>query len=169
MPSLFARLRPAAPVSSPAYYAAVKVARAKHWYIAGAVPDTMDGRFALLTTVLALVTLRLEAAGPAGVAASVGLTEAFIADMDAQMRQEGFDATLSTQVRQLVGSLASRVDRWRRVVDEGGDWDDAVRQSVYRGEAVADGIADYCSDQFRLLWQRLGALSLDDVVTGKFA
>jgi cytochrome b pre-mRNA-processing protein 3 len=171
MLSLFARLRPAAPVSSAAYDAAVNVARAKHWYLAGEVPDTMDGRFALLATVVALVTLRLEAAGEDGVAASVGLTEAFIADMDAQMRQQGFDATLSKQVRSLVGSLASRVDQWRRLIaGEGeGDWQAVVRRNVYREAPISDGVVDYTTGKLQALCQSLGAASLDDVLAGRFA
>ncbi|MEO7787397.1 MAG: ubiquinol-cytochrome C chaperone family protein [Sphingomicrobium sp.] len=169
MPSLFARLRPAAPVSSAAYDAAVNVARSKHWYLAGQVPDTMDGRFALLATVVAMVTLRLEAAGGAGTAASVGLTEAFIADMDAQMREQGFDATLSKQVRSLVGSLASRVDQWRRLLAGEGDWGSVIRRGVYRDSPQSEAVVDYATERLRALWAALGAASLDDVLAGRFA
>jgi len=169
MSSLFARLRPAPPVSSAAYDAAVNVARAQHWYLAGELPDTMDGRFALLATVTALVTLRIEAAGKAGVAASVALTEAFIADMDAQMRQEGFDATLSKQVRSLVGSLASRVDRWRRLIGGEGEWQAVVRRSVYRDAPVSDAAVDYATAKLKELWQSLGEASLDELLAGRFA
>jgi len=167
MPSLFARLRPALPVSSAAYDAAVNIARAKHWYLAGEVPDTMDGRFALLATVTALVTLRFEAAGDTGVAASVGLTEAFIADMDAQMRQEGFDATLSKQVRSLVGSLASRVDRWRRLIDGEGEWQAVVRRSVYRDAPSNEAAVGHATARLKALWQSLGEASLHQLLSGQ--
>lgn len=147
MPSLFARLRPAPALSSPAYDAAVNVARAPHWYVEGQVPDTMDGRFAVLATVLALVNLRLEEFGAKGNSAAVALTETFIADMDAQMRQAGFgDPSLGKQVRSLVGSLASRVDRWRKLLADGGDWNAAVSTGLYRdapvsAEALAHSVA----------------------------
>ena len=36
-------------------------AREPHWYVEGEVPDTLDGRFAVLATVIALVLVRLEA------------------------------------------------------------------------------------------------------------
>ncbi|MEO6247948.1 MAG: ubiquinol-cytochrome C chaperone family protein [Sphingomicrobium sp.] len=168
MPSLFARLRPAPPVSSAAYDAAVNVARAEHWYLAGGVPDTMDGRFALLATVVALVTLRLEAAGDDGRVASVGLTEAFIADMDAQMREQGFDATLSKQVRSLVGSLASRIDQWRRAIGGEGEWSAVVRRTVYRDSPGSEDALDYSTGKLRLLWDRLGEAPLSDVLGGRF-
>ncbi len=168
MPSLFKTLRPA-PLSAPAYDAAVNVARAKSWYLAGAVPDTMDGRFALLATVVALVTLRLEAEGDAGRAPSVALTEAFIDDMDAQMRQEGFDATLGKKVRHLVGSLASRVDRWRRLLAGEGTWDEVVRRSVYRDAPTDEAPVESTVIGLQELRERLAGLSLAEVVAGKWA
>lgn len=167
MPSLFARLRPAPPSSSVAYDAAVNVARQPHWYRAGAVPDTMDGRFAVLATVCALVALRLEADGEGGNAPGVALTEAFIADMDAQMRQEGFDATLGKKVRHLVGSLASRVDRWRGVTD--ANWNEVVRRSLYRDQPVADDTLAHSVDRLRGLRKKLAALTLDKVIEGHWA
>lgn len=169
MHSLFKALRPAPPLSAPAYDAAVNTARAKRWYIAGAVPDTMDGRFALLSTVVALVTLRLEAEGDAGRAPAVAVTEAFIADMDAQMRQEGFDATLGKKVRHLVGSLASRVDRWRRLLNGDGNWDEVVRRSVYRDEPAEEAAVESTLREMQALRERLAELSLAEVVEGKWA
>jgi len=142
MPSLFARLRPAPPPSSAAYDAAVNITRAPHWYVEGQVPDTIDGRFAVLTTVLALVSLRLEEGGQSNPEA-VAMTEAFIADMDAQMREAGFgDPSLGKQVRSMVGSLASRVDRWRTLFAGTDGWDKTVRRSLYRDAPVgADAVA----------------------------
>jgi cytochrome b pre-mRNA-processing protein 3 len=169
MLSMFKALRPAAPLSAPAYDAAVNTARAKDWYLAGAVPDTMDGRFALLSTVVALVSLRLEAEGDAGRAPSVALTEAFIADMDAQMREQGFDATLSKKVRSLVGSLASRIDRWRRLLTGEGNMGEVVRRSVYRDEPADEGAVESTMRGLQALRERLAGLSLAEVVAGNWA
>ncbi len=79
----FDRLRrpAAAPPGDALYRAIVAVARAPDWYQAGAVPDTVDGRFDVVALVLALVLLRLE--GDEGARQfSADLTERFIADMD---------------------------------------------------------------------------------------
>jgi len=169
MLSIFKALRSTPPPSAPAYGAAVNTARAKQWYIAGAVPDTMDGRFALLSTVVALVTLRLEAEGDAGRAPSVALTEAFIDDMDAQMRQEGFDATLGKKVRHLVGSLASRVDRWRRLFGGEGSWHEVVRRTVYRDEPTEEAAVESTMSGLQELNERLAGLSLAEVLAGNWA
>ena len=158
MPSLFARLRPAPPPSSAAYDAAVNVARAPHWYREGQVPDTMDGRFAVLATVLALVSLRLEEGGEASNPAAVMMTEAFIADMDAQMREAGFgDPSLGKQVRSMVGSLASRVDRWRTMFAGPDGWDETVRRSLYRGVAVDSGALAHSIAALKTLGKALHA------------
>lgn len=169
MPSLFARFRPAPSVSSPAYDAAVNMARQAHWYRAGAVPDTMDGRFAMLATILALVTLRLEDGGEAYNKASVALTETFIADMDVQMREAGFgDPALGKQVRHLVGSLASRVDQWRRLFAGEGDWSPVVGRSVYRDESVLPEALDYSVAALRDVQRQLADAAPDAVAQGRW-
>lgn len=169
MLSLFKALRPAPSLSNPAYDAAVNVARTPAFYRQGQVPDTMDGRFALLASVVALVTLRLEAEGEPSRIPAVALTEAFIDDMDAQMRQEGFDATLSKQVRSLVGSLASRVDSFRRLLAGDGDWPSLVKRSIYRDQPVEDTALSSTVDHLRALTERLAATPLDRVVAGDWA
>ena len=93
----------------------VAEARRPAWYREGGVADTLDGRFAVLSSLAALTILRLEDGDEEAVRHSVALTESFIADMDAQMREEGFgDPSIGKQVRTMVGALASRVDWWRR-------------------------------------------------------
>ena len=115
MRSLMAMLRPNGGDAGALYNAVVAEARQPEWYRAGAVDDTMNGRFAVLSTLAALAILRLEDGDEDAVRHSVSLTESFIADMDAQMREEGFgDPSIGKQVRLLVGALATRVDWWRR-------------------------------------------------------
>src|ERR1700741_5427427 len=82
-------------------------ARKAHWFVEGAVPDTLDGRFAVLSTLAALAIVRLEREGETGIAASVALTERFIEVMESEHRELGLgDPTLGRTVRKLVGSLA---------------------------------------------------------------
>ena len=167
MPSLFARLRPAPLPSSAAYDAAVNVARAPHWYRAGEVPDTMDGRFAVLATVLALVTLRLEEDGALANTASVGLTETFIGDMDAQMREAGFgDPSLGKQVRSLVGSLASRLDRWRRLFAGENTWEETVRRSLYGETTPSPAALAHSIEECRAFRERLTSMDINAVIAG---
>jgi len=51
---------------TPLYNAVVLEARRPDWYLAGQVPDTLDGRFDMVAAVLSLVLLRLEEEGEVG-------------------------------------------------------------------------------------------------------
>ena len=136
---LFRRLT-AEPSRGAALFAAITAeTRQPYWYVEGMVPDTIDGRFAVLATLLALVLVRLESFGADGDAASVALTERFIEVMEAEHRELGLgDPTLGKTVRKLVGSLARRVELWR---SEGGEgWTDAARASLYKGDVAREAL-----------------------------
>jgi cytochrome b pre-mRNA-processing protein 3 len=143
---------------------AIAQARATHWYVEGAVEDTIDGRFAILATVTALVSVRLERAGDSATPTSVALTERFIEVMESEHRELGLgDPVLGRTVRKLVGSLGRRVELWRDAIS-GGDWNEAVRRSlVGEGELPPESFT-HVSDCLRNLWQKLEATS-DSVVT----
>src|SRR5918993_2789038 len=137
---LFPRLTPAQASRGSALFAAlVGEARQPHWYVEGQVPDTLDGRFAVLATVTALATVRLERGGEAARTEAVALAQRFVEAMDAEHRELGLgDPTLGRKVRKLVGALARRVELWRNAID-GNRWDEAVAASlpVHSPEALA--------------------------------
>jgi cytochrome b pre-mRNA-processing protein 3 len=147
----------------------VAEARRPHWYTDGEVPDTIDGRFAVLATVAAIVTIRLEQGSQALEALSVGLTERFIESMDSEHRELGLnDPGLGRRVRKLVGSLERRVDEWRDAIDGERSWDEVVVSSLYRGEAPADSALRHSLDAVRELWSRLGDSSEQPLLEGHF-
>ena len=109
---------------------ATATARQRDWYVDGAVADTIDGRFAVLSTVVALCCLRLEQLGPEGDALSVALTERFADVMESEHRELGIgDPTLGKTVLKLVGSLAGRLDVLRPAIS-GGEWSAAARAAL---------------------------------------
>ena len=113
-------------------------ARRPFWYVEGGVPDTLDGRFAVLATITALVLVRLERDVAAGDTTSVALTERFIHVMESEHRELGLgDPTLGKTVRKLVSMLARRVELWR---DVQGDWIEPTRESLYKGEVDEDAL-----------------------------
>ena len=122
MRAWLSRLVPRPRQLSPLYERVVTEAHAPHWYLQGQVPDTIDGRFAVLASLLALASVRLERGGEAAQRAGIDLTERFIADMDAEIRQLGIgDPSIGKQVGGMVGALGGRVGAWRSAVsgDEG--------------------------------------------------
>ena len=149
-------LRGEARAARPLYDQVVARAREPHWYLEGQVPDTIEGRFAMLGTLLALVDLRLESGGEEARLASVSLTECFIDDMDAEMRQIGIgDPVMAKKGGSLVGALGGRVGAWRRAVGGEESWPAVIARSVYREQSVPEGAADYMERQLRLFWSGL--------------
>ena len=169
MRSIMAMLRHKTPEAGALYDAVVAEARHPAWYREGGVADSMDGRFAVLSTLTALAILRLEDGSEESVRHSVALTESFIADMDAQMREEGFgDPSLGKQVRLMVGALATRVDWWRRARAGELDWTDAVRLSVYRDDPPrSEAAMTYSSEALKRFDEGLGGFSDRELIEGR--
>ena len=164
---LFPRLTPAPSRGSALFESLVGEARREHWFIEGEVPDTLDGRFAMLATMVALATVRLERGGPAAHAAAVGLAERFVEAMDAEHRQLGIgEPGLGKTVRKLVGALARRVELWRGAVD-GGDWDAAVVASLFPSEAPSVAALEHCKAAIGECWVRLEQTSEDAMAEGR--
>ncbi len=163
---LFARLTPRRDDGTRAFAAVIAIARRPAFFRHGQVPDTIDGRFALLTTVLALLLNRIELEGDRGNPLSVVLTERFIAAMEAEHRELGLgDPTLGKTVRKLVGALARRVDWWRSAIADGGEWSAATRSSVYASEPDPAAL-ELVATELRALWSRLVAADLAALANG---
>jgi cytochrome b pre-mRNA-processing protein 3 len=150
------------------FESATSMTRMPHWYVEGMVPDTVDGRFLVLSTIIALLLVRLERDGDAGNSASVALTERFIEVMESEHRELGLgDPTLGKTVRKLVGMLARRNELWREAVNGEKDWNEATRESLYRDDVSADALRHGASALKRIK-QQFDALDLDQLGQGKF-
>lgn len=163
---LFRRLTAEPSRGTELFDSVTKSARAPHWYVDGAVPDTLDGRFAVLATLTALVLVRLEADGEEGDAVSVALTERFIAVMESEHRELGLgDPTLGKTVRRLVGSLARRTQLWRSATAGKSVWENATRKSLYKLGA-GDDAAAYAAAALRHYWAAVQRRPLTDIERG---
>jgi cytochrome b pre-mRNA-processing protein 3 len=164
---LFRRLTADAGGGTALFGALTAEARQPHWYVEGTVPDTIDGRFAVLATVTALALVRLERLGDEANPVSVSLTERFIAVMESEHRELGLgDPTLGKTVRKLVGSLARRTELWRQAASGETEWEAATRSSLYKGEVSADALA-HSARALERLWQRLGRTELAALAQGE--
>ena len=167
MRSLMAMFRSEPRVARPLYDQVVAKARAPHWYRAGGVPDTLDGRFAALATLLALVDLRLERGGDLARRASVSLAECFIQDMDGELRQIGIgDPVMSKRVGSMVGSLGGRVGAWRRVIDGEESWDAVMARSLYREQPVTAEASAHAQKELRAFWAAIEARTDEALIEG---
>ena len=151
------------------FEAITAVARRPSWYVEGQIPDTFDGRFALLSTIAALVIVRVEREGPSGDRISVALTERFIEVMESEHRELGLvDPTLGKTVRKLVGLLARRTRLWRETEQDPRAWTTATRDSIYKGSVAADALR-HSADALMRFTRNLRDTSLVELERGSIA
>jgi cytochrome b pre-mRNA-processing protein 3 len=164
---LFRRLTDPSSGGAALFDSATREARLPHWYVEGKVPDTIDGRFAMLATVLALVLVRLEAEGEAGNLLSVGLAERFIEVMEAEHRELGLgDPTLGKTVRRLVGALEWRTDAWRLATAGERGWTTTAEESLYKGEVQPEAV-EHCADALRRFWDAVEQIAIAGLQQGE--
>ncbi len=164
---LFRRLTAEPACGAPLFAAVAAEARKPHWYVEGKAPDTIDGRFAMLATIAGLMLVRLEREGERGNLASVALTERFVDVMKVEHRELGLgDPALGKKVRKLVGSLAGRVELWRRTTPDRVEWVEATQRSVYKHEVSTDALA-HTAAALEELWARLERAELGKLIYGR--
>lgn len=147
----------------PLWNAVVAAARAPHWYAQGTVPDTLDGRFDMISLVLALVLHRIDE-DPAQGLAGVQLTELFVGDMDGQMRQIGFgDMVVGKQVGRMMGALGGRLGVYR-AADGSDELRGALVRNLWRGNAPAEAGLAHVMAEIAALRAALAATSVADLV-----
>jgi cytochrome b pre-mRNA-processing protein 3 len=148
---------------APLYAAIVAAARNPAWYREGQVPDTIDGRFDMVAALTALVLLRLEALGEAGRVPSVLLTETFIDDMDATLRQVGIgDYVVGKHVGRMMSALGGRLAAFR-----GGVGADSVRRNVFHEAPPSEEAVTRVAARLTRFAEDLGAAELDALIAGR--
>jgi len=148
---------------------ATEQVRRPHWFVEGRVADTIDGRFAVLATILALILLRLEAEGEEGNLLSVALTERFIEVMESEHRELGLgDPTLGKTVRRLVAALEWRTDAWRLALSRDRGWATTAEDSLYKGEVAPEAV-EHCAEALQRMWAALEQAAVDDLRQGALA
>ena len=148
----------------PLWHAIVRAARDPRWYRDLGVPDSVEGRFDMVTLVLALVMLRLEDA-PGAADTNVRLAELFVEDMDAQLRQSGVgDLVVGKHVGKLMATLGGRLGALREALPQGAA---AVAAVVGRNASLLDGASPDCLAQALCEENaRLAAIPADRVLSG---
>ncbi|HEX8366070.1 MAG TPA: ubiquinol-cytochrome C chaperone family protein [Allosphingosinicella sp.] len=151
----------------PLYRAVVERARDPFWFREGGVPDTIDGRFDMLASLLALVLLRMEQEGGGARRAGVLLTETFIDDMDGTVRQMGIgDHVVGKHVGRMMSALGGRLAAYREARDEAA-FAAAVRRNVFRDAPVAEAAPERVARRLAACRDALGAVAYPDLLEGK--
>ena len=147
---------------APLYRAVVARARDPFWYRDGGVADTLDGRFDMVAAVTALVLLRLESLGEAGRGPGVLLTELFVEDMDASLRQIGIgDYVVGKHVGRMVSALGGRLAAFRE-----GDFAAAARRNLFHDSPPSDEAVALVAGRLEQFAAALDGLGLEALAAG---
>lgn len=150
---------------APLYAAVVAEARDPAWYREGGVPDTIDGRFDMVTAVLSVALARLEREGAHQQAAF--MTEIFVEDMDGQLRQLGIgDIVVGKHIGKMMSALGGRLSAYRAGLAGEEPLEDALTRNLYRGEAPDGAALAFATARMRALAERVDRLTLDTLLGG---
>jgi cytochrome b pre-mRNA-processing protein 3 len=154
---------------APLYAAIVAEGRDPFWYREGGVPDTIDGRFDMIAAVTALVLLRLEGEGDAGRGPSILLTETFIDDMDAILRQIGIgDYVVGKHVGRMMAALGGRLAAFRDA-RESRSFAAAAGRNIFHESPPSEAALLSVSARLARLAEGLDAASLEGLIGGSLA
>lgn len=112
----------------------VAAARRPEFYLAGGVPDTVEGRFEMISLHVYLVLRRLRGGGEEARKLSQHLFDAMFDDMDRNLREMGTgDLGVGRKVKGLAKVFYGRVRAYDRALDGADDraLEDAIAHSVF--------------------------------------
>ena len=150
----------------PLWHAIVALARTPRWYSNLGLADTVPGRFDAVAMTMALVLLRMERDEDLA-ARSILLTELFVTDMDAQLRETGLgDMVVGKHVGKLMGALGGRMDALRKALAG----EEPLEAALERNMTLNDG-ADTAglAAEVRALNELLGTLDTTALLAGRIA
>ena len=152
------------------YRIIVDQARQPRFYTDFDVPDSVDGRFEMVTLHAFLVIRRLKGESESSSDAAQALFDLMFEDMDVSLREMGAgDMGVGKRVKAMVQAFYGRIASYEAgLAGEEGALEDALSRNVYatvepREAAVAE-LARYLCAQAA----HMETLNLPDVETGKF-
>lgn len=150
----------------PLWHKIVELTRDPSWYADCKVADTVAGRFDMITAVLSVVVVRLEAQDQHQQSAL--LCELFVEDMDGQLREFGInDVVVGKHVGRLMSSLGGRLGVYRPALT-GSDMDKltvAVERNV---TFMVEGEPTCVAGKLMVLHNRLAGLDNAHVIEANF-
>lgn len=161
---------PEADLAVSLYSAAVAQARRPDFYVGLGVPDTVDGRFELVSLHVFLVLHRLKGGGEASDRLGQALFDLMFADMDQNLREMGAgDLGVGPRVKFMARAFYGRIAAYQDGLAAGeGTLNTALRRNLYGTvPSPADAVVAAMADYLRRGVEQLAAAALDDVLIGR--
>jgi cytochrome b pre-mRNA-processing protein 3 len=126
------------------YALIVAKARQPYFYAVLDVPDTVDGRFDMITLHAVLAINRLAESGPQGKGLSQKLFDEMFADMDRSLREMGAgDLSIGKKIRRMAEVFYGRAKAYREALAQGDPRaiEQALARNIYPGGSKPENIA----------------------------
>lgn len=147
----------AAPDAAALYSAVMAQARRPVFFTRLGVPDTVDGRFDLLTLHAALVMRRLRADGIPGQAFAQALFDRMFRDMERAVREMGVgDLGVSKHMKRMIRAFYGRAQAYEAALADHAVLSEALVRNLYGtaprpADFILAGMAAYVAEAARLL------------------
>ncbi|WP_395665607.1 ubiquinol-cytochrome C chaperone family protein [Methylocella sp.] len=124
--------------------AIVEAARAPALFLDYGAPDTLEGRFEMLTLHAALALRRLNAMAAPGPELAQDLVDAVFAHFDATLREMGVgDPSVPKRMKTLAEAFLGRSLAYETALGDGARLEAALKRNVYAGAGDAARLARY--------------------------
>ncbi len=146
------------------YESIALAARDTRFYEDMAVPDTLDGRFELLSLLASMVMLQLKSLESDQ--ESQMLFDVMFKNIDSSLREMGIgDLSVPRHMKRMMAGFNGRVHAYEQGIRETGRLDDALRKNLYGTVPDIDDAAVKKAEGFmKKLWTCMEKMSYDDIV-----
>jgi cytochrome b pre-mRNA-processing protein 3 len=153
------------------YAAAVAQARQPGFFLHCGVPDTVDGRFDMISLHVHVVLRRLRQGGETAAETAQAVFDAMFADMDRSLREMGVgDLGVGRRVKAMARAFYGRVAAYDAGLDGGaGALEDALKRNVFRAAEPVPGAPAILAAYMRRAARGLANQPLDALLAGRVA
>ena len=120
------------------YASAVFEARRPEYYVTAGVPDTVEGRFDMITLMVSLALGRIRRISMGGDVLGQDVFDIMFADMDTNLREVGVsDEGMKYKIREMSGTFMGCMRTYGQLIESGatGDlWQDAISRNIFRSK-----------------------------------
>jgi cytochrome b pre-mRNA-processing protein 3 len=151
------------------YAALTSVARTPVFYERFSVPDTVMGRFEMLSLVMILFFRRTRSSETSGQEIAQELVDAFFQDIDYSIRELGIgDNSVPKRMKKLAGMFYGRLESYSAAMD-GNDrvaLASALRRNIYPQQDESAPSMDGLADWMAIAERHLADISETEIATG---
>ena len=153
------------------YQKIIIFSRNKIFYTKFLVPDTIDGRFDVLSLLVVIVIYRLSFISKNGSKVSQSLFDMLFKDLDYSLREMGAgDAAVTKNMRKFISSYMGRQKAYTKAFEKKNvrDLEISIINNVFRNTKVSDKISLSLTKKTLFILETLFNVSDQDILRGKF-